>query len=163
MSAVFLPVGFMNGSTGVFYRQFAFTLAIAIVISAINALTLSPALAALFLKANHSHHTDSHEKPSFKEKFFIGFNKGFDKLTNNYVRSLYFLVRNKWLSIGGLVVVIVATIVMVKRTPTGFIPSEDQGFIAISLSMPAGASLERTTNVIHQAETVLGTMESKKL
>eukprot|EP01137_Pigoraptor_chileana_P015263 Opistho-2@70970 len=79
MSAVFLPVGFMNGSTGVFYRQFAFTLAIAIVISAINALTLSPALAALFLKANHSHHTGSHEKPSFKEKFFIGFNKGFDK------------------------------------------------------------------------------------
>lgn len=162
MSAVFLPVGFMSGSTGVFYRQFAFTLAIAIVISAINALTLSPALAALFLKANHSHHAGSHEKPSFKEKFFIGFNKGFDKLTNNYVRSLYFLVRNKWLSIGGLVVVIVATIVMVKRTPTGFIPSEDQGFIAISLSMPAGASLERTTNVIHQAETVLGTMESKK-
>ncbi|MEA5257847.1 efflux RND transporter permease subunit [Arcicella aquatica] len=162
MSAVFLPVGFMSGSTGVFYRQFAFTLAIAIVISAINALTLSPALAALFLKANHSHHTDSQQKPSFKEKFFIGFNKGFDKLTNNYVRSLYFLVRNKWLSIGGLVVIIAATIVMVKRTPTGFIPSEDQGFIAISLSMPAGASLERTTNVIHQAETVLGSMESKK-
>ncbi|MEA5426545.1 efflux RND transporter permease subunit [Arcicella lustrica] len=161
MSAVFLPVGFMSGSTGVFYRQFAFTLAIAIVISAINALTLSPALAALFLKANHSHQ-GGHEKASFKEKFFIGFNKGFDKLTNNYVRSLYFLVRNKWLSIGGLVVVIAATIVMVKRTPTGFIPSEDQGFIAISLSMPAGASLERTTNVIHQAETVLGTMESKK-
>ncbi len=162
MSAVFLPVGFMSGSTGVFYRQFAFTLAIAIVISAINALTLSPALAALFLKANHSHHTGSQEKPSFREKFFIGFNKGFDKLTNNYVRSLYFLVRNKWLSIGGLVVVIAATIFMVKRTPTGFIPSEDQGFIAISLSMPAGASLERTTNVIHQAETVLGSMESKK-
>lgn len=162
MSAVFLPVGFMNGATGVFYRQFAFTLAIAIVISAINALTLSPALAALFLKANHSHHPDGHEKPSFKEKFFIGFNKGFDKLTNNYVRSLYFLVRNKWLSIGGLVVVIAATVVMVKRTPTGFIPSEDQGFIAISLSMPAGASLERTTNVIHEAETVLGTMDSKK-
>ncbi|MDR6561951.1 MULTISPECIES: efflux RND transporter permease subunit [unclassified Arcicella] len=162
MSAVFLPVGFMSGSTGVFYRQFAFTLAIAIVISAINALTLSPALAALFLKANHSHHTGSQEKPSFKEKFFIGFNKGFDKLTNNYVRSLYFLVRNKWLSIGGLVVVIAVTIFMVKRTPTGFIPSEDQGFIAISLSMPAGASLERTTNVIHQAETVLGSMESKK-
>lgn len=161
MSAVFLPVGFMSGSTGVFYRQFAFTLAIAIVISAINALTLSPALAALFLKANHSHQ-GGHEKPSFKEKFFIGFNKGFDKLTNNYVRSLYFLVRNKWLSIGGLVVVIAATVVMVKRTPTGFIPSEDQGFIAISLSMPAGASLERTTNVIHQAEIVLGTMESKK-
>jgi len=162
MSAVFLPVGFMSGSTGVFYRQFAFTLAIAIVISAINALTLSPALAALFLKANHSPHTNGHEKTSFKEKFFIGFNKGFDKLTNNYVKSLYFLVRHRWLSISGLVVVIIATVIMVKRTPTGFIPSEDQGFIAISLSMPAGASLERTTNVIHQAETVLGSMESKK-
>ena len=162
MSAVFLPVGFMEGSTGVFYRQFAFTLAIAIVISAVNALTLSPALAALFLKETHSGGHGPEEKKSFKEKFFAGFNSGFDKITHNYLGSLRFLIRHKWVSLGGLALVIVATVVMVQRTPTGFIPSEDQGFIAISLSMPAGASLERTTAVIHKAEDLLGTMESKK-
>lgn len=162
MSAVFLPVGFMEGSTGVFYRQFAFTLAIAIIISAINALTLSPALAALFLKENHSHGNATEEKKTFKEKFFIGFNQGFDKLTNKYLGSIRFLIRHRWLSLGGLAVVIAATVFMVQRTPTGFIPSEDQGFIAISLSMPAGASLERTTKVIHEAEGLLQNMESKK-
>jgi len=162
MAAVFLPVGFMDGSTGVFYRQFAFTLAIAIVISAVNALTLSPALAALFLKDNHTHPLAEAEKRTFKQKFFIGFNKGFDKMTNQYMGSLRFLVRYKWVSLGGLAVVIAATIFMVKTTKTGFIPSEDQGFIAISLSMPAGASLERTTKVIKEAETALSGMESKK-
>ncbi|NUY82189.1 efflux RND transporter permease subunit [Flavobacterium sp. MAH-1] len=162
MAAVFLPVGFMEGSTGVFYRQFAFTLAIAIVISALNALTLSPALAALFLKEpNHFGEAPS-EKKSFKEKFFIGFNKGFDKLTNNYIGSLRFLTRHKWLSLGGLAVVIVATVIMVKRTPTGFIPSEDQGFIAISMSMPAGASLERTTKVVQEAEAILQKLPSQR-
>ena len=164
MSAVFLPVGFMEGSTGVFYRQFAFTLAIAIVISAVNALTLSPALAALFLKDSpiESHNQD--EKPkNFKERFFIGFNSGFTKLTNKYVNSLRFLIQFKWLSLGGLAVVIVATIYMVKTTPTGFIPSEDQGFIAISMSMPAGTSLERTKGVMQEVENKLGDMQSKKV
>lgn len=160
MSAVFLPVGFMSGSTGVFYRQFAFTLAIAIVISAVNALTLSPALAALFLKENHG--APGNTKKNFKEKFFIGFNSGFNKLTNKYLNSLRFLIRFKWLSLGGLAVVILATAWMVKTTPTGFIPSEDQGFIAISLSTPAGASLDRTTAIVQQAEQVLGSMESKR-
>jgi HAE1 family hydrophobic/amphiphilic exporter-1 len=99
MSAVFLPVGFMDGSTGVFYRQFAFTLAIAIVISAINALTLSPALAALFLKDSHEDSHSNEDKPkNFKDKFFIGFNSGFNKLTNKYVNSLLFLIKNKWIS-----------------------------------------------------------------
>jgi len=165
MSAVFLPVGFMEGSTGVFYRQFAFTLAIAIVISAINALTLSPALAALFLKdVPHDDHHHGEEKPkNFKEKFFVGFNTGFTKLTNKYVNSLRFLIKNKWVSFGGLAVVIVATVYMVKTTSTGFIPSEDQGFIAISLSMPAGASLERTKNVMKEVEGTLGNLPSKKV
>ncbi|MEO5776697.1 MAG: efflux RND transporter permease subunit, partial [Flavobacterium sp.] len=165
MSAVFLPVGFMQGSTGVFYRQFAFTLAIAIVISAVNALTLSPALAALFLKDTHLNdgHKGEEAPKNFKEKFFIGFNSGFNKLTNKYVNSLRFLIKNKWLSFGGLAVVIVATVYMVKTTPTGFIPSEDQGFIAISLSMPAGSSLERTKNVMKEVEGTLGNLPSKKV
>ncbi|MCF0055966.1 efflux RND transporter permease subunit [Dyadobacter sp. CY356] len=161
MSAVFLPVGFLEGSTGVFYRQFAFTLAIAIVISAVNALTLSPALCAIFLKEHHPE-TGAHVKRSFKEKFFIGFNIGFDKLTNKYVNSLRFLIHYRWLSMGALALVVIATGYMVKTTKTGFIPSEDQGFIAISLSMPVGASLDRTTEVIHRAEQILGSMDSKK-
>ncbi|MXN89954.1 efflux RND transporter permease subunit [Flavobacterium sp. Sd200] len=161
MAAVFLPVGFMEGSTGVFYRQFAFTLAIAIVISAVNALTLSPALAALFLKETH-HAPGTYKQTNFKDKFFTGFNKSFDKLTNNYLGSLRFLVRNKWLSIGGLAVVTAATIFMVGNTKTGFIPSEDQGFIAISLSTPAGSSLDRTTKVMNEAEAVLSTLPSAR-
>lgn len=166
MSAVFLPVGFMEGSTGVFYRQFAFTLAIAIVISAVNALTLSPALAALFLKdlPHDDHHHGQEVKPkTFKEKFFVGFNNGFTRLTNKYINSLRFLIKNKWVSIGGLVVVTAATVYMVKTTPTGFIPSEDQGFIAISMSMPAGASLDRTKNVMKEVEGTLGNLPSKKV
>lgn len=154
MSAVFLPIGFMEGSTGMFYRQFAFTLAIAIVLSAINALTLSPALCALFLKEQHGT-TTATPQLSFKEKFFIGFNSGFNRLTKKYVSSLRFLVRFKWFSLAGLAVVLVATIWMVRKTPTGFIPSEDQGFIAISLSMPAGASLERTTDALKETEVQL--------
>ena len=162
MAAVFLPVGFMEGSTGVFYRQFAFTLAIAIVISALNALTLSPALAALFLKEPKHHGPNPSEKRTFKEKFFAGFNTGFDKLTTNYVSSLRFLTRRKWFSLGGLAVIIAATIYMVQRTPTGFIPSEDQGFIAVSMSMPAGASLERTTKAVQEAEVILQKLPSQR-
>lgn len=163
MSAVFLPVGFMEGSTGVFYRQFAFTLAIAIVISAVNALTLSPALAALFLKDVHTGDHNSPEKPkNFKEKFFAGFNSGFTKLTNKYVNSLRFLIKFKWVSLGGLALVILGTVYLVKTTPTGFIPSEDQGFIAVSMSMPAGASLDRTKEIMTEVDHVLGDMPSKK-
>jgi HAE1 family hydrophobic/amphiphilic exporter-1 len=160
MSAVFLPVGFMEGSTGVFYRQFAFTLAIAIVISAVNALTLSPALTALLLKDKH--HNGVGKKRGFKERFFDGFNSGFNSLSTRYIGSLRFLVRHKWVGIAGLVLVLGTTAWMVTSTKTGFIPSEDQGFVAISLSMPAGASLQRTTEAVKKAEVALGDMESKK-
>src|SRR5690606_2555103 len=154
MSAVFLPIGFMEGSTGVFYRQFAFTLAIAIVISAVNALTLSPALCALFLKPMH-HGSTQTKKLSFREKFFTGFNVGFEKLTNNYLGSLRFLVRRKWVGLSLLLLLVAGTVFVVRKTPTGFIPSEDQGFIAISLSMPAGASLDRTSLALKEAEEQL--------
>ncbi len=164
MSAVFLPVGFMEGSTGVFYRQFAFTLAIAIVISAVNALTLSPALAALFLKDNHANHqSNGHPvKTSFKQKFFAGFNHGFNRITNRYLGSLRFLIKYRWASLTGLAAVILVTVWMVKTTPSGFIPSEDQGFIAVSVSMPAGASLDRTVKVLEEAEKILGTVEANR-
>ncbi|KIC01392.1 multidrug transporter AcrB [Flavobacterium sp. JRM] len=163
MAAVFLPVGFMEGSTGVFYRQFAFTMAIAIVISAVNALTLSPALAALFLKDNHAGHGDNPEaKKGFKEKFFTGFNKSFNSLTNRYVGSLRFLIRNKWVSLGGLAVITAATILMVKTTPAGFIPTEDQGFIAIAVNTPSGTSLDGTQKVMTEAENTLRGLDASR-
>ncbi len=162
MAAVFLPVGLMDGSTGVFYRQFAFTMAIAIVISAVNALTLSPALAALFLK--HTPHDGEHAAPAapstFKTRFFAGFNRSFDRLTTRYVGSIKFLIRHKWVGLSGLVLVAVLTGWLAKRTPSGFIPSEDQGFVAISMSLPAGASLDRTNHVGLQLEEQLRTMPS---
>jgi len=164
MSAVFLPVGFMEGSTGLFYRQFAFTLAIAIVISAINALTLSPALCALFLKEVHHHEENGVVvKRTFKQRFFLGFNRGFENLTHRYVGSVKFLIKTKWIAIAGLLVVVLATVWMVKRTPTGFIPSEDQGFIAISTSLPAGASLERTTQIEHEVSKKLSPLPFTKI
>ena len=163
MAAVFLPVGFMEGSTGVFYRQFAFTMAIAIVISAVNALTLSPALAALFLKDNHAAHGEKPSvKPNFKQRFFNGFNHSFNSLTNRYVGGLKFLVRNKWLSLGGLALITLITIVMVKRTPAGFIPTEDQGFIAIAVNTPSGTSLDGTQKVMTQAEDLLSKLDASR-
>jgi HAE1 family hydrophobic/amphiphilic exporter-1 len=162
MAAVFLPVGFMSGSTGVFYRQFAFTMAIAIVISAVNALTLSPALAALFLKNTHIGKEAETAKKGFKDKFFAGFNSSFTALTNRYVGGLKFLIRNKWISLGGLALVVLATVWMVKTTPSGFIPTEDQGFVAIAVSTPSGTSLDVTSKVMQQAETELRALEPSR-
>lgn len=159
MAAVFIPVGSMEGSTGLFYRQFAFTMAIAIVISAINALTLSPALAALFLKDNH----DGEELPvrnGFKEKFFTGFNSSFNALTNRYTGGLKFLIHHKYLSLGGLAMITLATVLMIKSTPTGFIPTEDQGFIAIAVNTPSGTTLDGTQKVMSQAEKTLKGMDA---
>jgi HAE1 family hydrophobic/amphiphilic exporter-1 len=152
MAAVFLPVGFMSGSTGIFYRQFAFTMSIAIVISAVNALTLSPALAALFLKSNHTNEDGIVVKKGFKEKFYAGFNSSFGFITNRYIGGLKFLIRNKWISMGGLALIILATVYLVRTTKSGFIPTEDQGFVAISVSTPSGTSLDGTTKVLKQAE-----------
>lgn len=163
MTAVFVPVGFMQGPAGVFYKQFAFTLAIAILISALNALTLSPALSALFLKS--AHEEEGHEgapakKAGFKKRFFKAFNAGFTATTNKYRQSLQFLFRRKWVAIGGLVVVSLATIFLMRKTPTGFIPTEDQGFIIYSLNLPPGSSLDRTEKVMHKFDSILTTVEA---
>ncbi len=159
MSAVFLPIGLMKGSTGLFYRQFAFTLAIAIVISAVNALTLSPALCALLLRDLHPQPADGEPAPrNFKDRFFLAFNTGFANLTNKYVGGLRVLIRRKWLSLGALAALVLVTGVLVKRTPTGFIPTEDVGFLAVAYSLPAGSSLQRTNQVTEEARQVLKKM-----
>jgi HAE1 family hydrophobic/amphiphilic exporter-1 len=140
MAAVFVPVGFMQGPAGVFYKQFAFTLATAILISALNALTLSPALCALFLKNPHN----GESKKGFTKRFFSGFNAGFNALTNRYGQSIKFLTKRKWIPITALLIIIAGTFWMMKKAPTSFIPTEDQGFILYSVNLPPGASLDRT-------------------
>jgi HAE1 family hydrophobic/amphiphilic exporter-1 len=152
MAAVFLPVGFMTGSTGIFYRQFAFTMSIAIVISAVNALTLSPALAALFLKSHPVKDGEAAVKKNFKEKFYAGFNSSFSAITDRYLGGVKFLMKNKKIAMGGLALVVAATVYLVSTTKSGFIPTEDQGFIAVSVSTPSGTSLDGTTNILNQAE-----------
>ena len=136
MAAVFIPVGFMQGPAGVFYRQFAFTLAIAILISAVNALTLSPALCALFLKSEDEH--EGTKKKGFSRRFFNAFNAGFTAMTNRYKRSIGFLLRRKWVAITGLVLISAVTIFLIRTTPTGFIPTEDQGFYFIRCEYASG-------------------------
>jgi hydrophobe/amphiphile efflux-1 (HAE1) family protein len=162
MAAVFLPVSFMTGSTGIFYKQFALTMAIAIIISAVNALTLSPALAALFLKNKHSANGHDAPKKGFVDKFYAGFNGSFNFITNRYVGGLKVLIRNKWISMAGLALVVVVTVFMVNKTKTGFIPTEDQGFVAIAVSTPSGTSLNGTNKIFKQAEDQLKTLPSAR-
>src|SRR5476651_2586580 len=113
MAAVFLPVGLIKGSTGLFYRQFAFTLAIAIVISAVNALTLSPALCALILKNPHTDEKADAAPRNFKERFFLYFNTTFNMMVARYEISLRFLIRFRWLCFGALAVIICVTGIMI--------------------------------------------------
>ncbi|KAA6232354.1 efflux RND transporter permease subunit [Chlorobium phaeovibrioides] len=162
MASVFLPVGFLEGSTGVFYRQFAFTLAIAVLISAVNALTLSPALCALFLGEMHQDETKSgaHRFTGFQHRFFTGFNTGFTVLKRRYLDVLALLLRKRTLSLFGLALITAAAFWMFKSTPTGFIPDEDNGFVIVSVSMPPGASLERTQVTMDRAAGSLREMQA---
>jgi HAE1 family hydrophobic/amphiphilic exporter-1 len=160
MSAVFIPVGFMQGPAGVFYRQFAFTLAIAIIISAVNALTLSPALCALFLKSHADDNDHGHERLPYHKRFFQAFNTGFSAMTEKYVRSLAFLTRRKWITVGGIALVTLGSVWMLVSTPTGFIPNEDQSFFVFSITTPPGSSLERTRAVVNKVEHIMKELEA---
>ncbi|SEV89246.1 hydrophobic/amphiphilic exporter-1, HAE1 family [Chitinophaga sp. YR573] len=161
MAAVFIPVGFMQGPAGVFYRQFAFTLAIAILISALNALTLSPALCALLLKnKHHDEHDTKFAAKGFGGRFFSAFNTGFEAVSSKYINSLRFLVRYKWVPISALVIILGITVWLVRKTPTGFIPTEDNGFVVYSVTMPPGTSLQRTRQVVDKVEKEMKSFEA---
>jgi HAE1 family hydrophobic/amphiphilic exporter-1 len=151
MMAVFIPVGFLKGPTGVFYRQFGYTLAIAIFISAVNALTLSPALCAIFLKDVHV----GSRKKGFNARFFSAFNVGFRKVTDKYVHSLRFLFRHKWVTISALLLLAGSAYFMMQRTPSGFIPTEDQGFILYAVNTPPGSSLDKTHKAIAEIDSII--------
>lgn len=159
MSAVFLPVGFMQGPAGLFYKQFAYTLAFAILISAVNALTLSPALCALFLKQTNSEKivkdANKNKVARVAGKFFFSFNTAFDSFTTKYVETIKKLLNNKKVALSGLALIIGIGCVLLYRTPSSFIPREDDSYITYSLAMPPGASLARTKVVLAKADSIL--------
>lgn len=147
MGAVFIPVTFITGPTGVFYEQFGVTLMVAIAISALNALTLSPALCVLFLKPQHD---EQGKKKGLMKRFYTAFNTGFDATTRKYVHSLRFLYRHKWITAAILVASVGLIMWTSSTTPTGFVPNEDRGIIFTNIELPAGASLDRTVKVTQE-------------
>lgn len=145
MMAVFIPVTFISGPSGVFYKQFGLTLVFAIAISAVNALTLSPMLSALLLKP---HHDNEHEKKNFLQRFYAAFNASFQNLTNRYGKAVDFLIKSKWIALG-IIVLSVFTIGWISKvTPTGFVPNEDRKIIFADISLPPGSSFDRTYDVL---------------
>jgi len=147
MAAVFVPVTFIEGTTGVFYKQFGVTLIIAIVISAVNALTLSPVLCSLFLKP---HGDKEYEEKSAIDKFFHKFNIAFNAATLKYGQTFTFFLRHKWVTLVLFAIAGSGIYFANKNIQTGFVPNEDQGFILMDLSMIPGASMERVANEMRE-------------
>lgn len=152
MGAVFIPVTFIPGPTGVFYKQFGITLIIAIFISAVNALTLSPALCALFLKPHTSHEG---QKRNFIRRFFDAFNVAFNNLTHRYGNSFKFLLKHKWTTALIIVACLGVTYLTNSITPTGFVPNEDRGFIMGNMELPAGATQDRVESLQREFSEVV--------
>lgn len=160
MSAVFIPVSFIGGTSGIFFKQFGLTLSIAILISAINALTLSPALCALFLKP----HDEEHKSKSFIQRFYYYFNKTFNSATQKYKKSLHFLGRkgHRWITVAIIIVSSVVLFGLMKLLPTGFVPNEDSGGVLAFVTLPPGSSLERTDSVVSEVVKIAHDIEGVK-
>ncbi|AYB30054.1 efflux RND transporter permease subunit [Chryseolinea soli] len=156
MSAVFVPVAFMSGPVGIFYRQFSLTLAIAIVISGINALTLTPALCAIMLKQADEH---NHGK-NLLQRFFLKFNNGYGTVANKYQSLITALAGRRVVTMGLLFFFIVATWGISTILPSGFIPTEDQGMIYVNITTPSGATVERTERVMDEVQAATKGMSS---
>ncbi len=157
MSAVFIPVAFIPGPAGVFYRQFSITLAISIVISGINALTLTPALCAIILKP---HNPNKLADNSLMGRFFAGFNRGYNNLQNKYGAWLSWVINRRVVTGIALVAFTLGTVGLIKTIPSGFIPNEDQGSLYVNITTPAGATLERTEAIVTEIEKVAGAMDA---
>ena len=153
MASVFIPVSFIGGTSGSFYREFGVTMAVSIFISALNALTLSPALCAIFLKP---HDKEGHKKMSMIDRFHTSFNAAFNATTEKYKSAIEKLVR-KPLAVGLSVIIGIAVLVgLMATTKTGLVPDEDTGTIFCTISMPPATSVERTKRVISQVDSILG-------
>ena len=151
--AVFVPVSFMGGTSGIFYTQFGVTMAVAVGISAINALTLSPALCALILRPNEE--IIEGRKPGFSTRFRMAFDSSFRRIVQKYKSGVKFLVKRKWLAWASLGFVVVLLFYLMSTTKTGLVPSEDTGSIFVSLDAPAGSTLAETAEIMGQVEKEL--------
>lgn len=148
LAAVFVPVAFMGGITGMLYQQFAITIAISVLFSAFNALTLSPALAAKLLKPKGG-------KKSPLEKFYVWFNKKFDRFTGSYLSFTGILVRKISRSVIFIVIILVLTLLLFRTVPGGFVPEEDNGYFMINVQLPDASSIQRTDLVCKKVEQIL--------
>lgn len=155
MVSVFIPISFMGGPVGVFYRQFSITMAGSIIISAVVALTLTPVLCAMLLKDNHG----KAKRKSPIDRFIDWFNKGFESLTGHYVGILKHIVNRRVITFGILIVFCFATYYTNKVLPAGFIPSEDQGMIYAIIQTPPGTTLERTNDVAKKLQQICEKVE----
>ena len=153
MASVFIPVSFMGGVTGTFYKQFGLTMAIAIIISAANALTLSPALCAIFLKP---HDKEGHEKKmSMVDRFHASFNTAFNKTTAKYKNAVQKLVRKPVAIIVSIILGVVVLGATMLITKTGLVPDEDTGVMFCTITMPPATSVARTQQVINEVDSIL--------
>ena len=153
MMSVFIPVSFMGGTAGTFYRQFGITMAISIAFSALNALTLSPALCAIFLKPHDSEHKP--KKMSMVDRFHTSFNAAYDSLLKSYKKRVVFFIHKKWLSFGLVAASIVLLVFFMKITPTGMVPNEDTGTIMGAVTLPPGTSQERAMEVLQRVDSLV--------
>ncbi len=152
MMAVFIPVSFMTGTSGTFYRQFGLTMAIAIGFSAVNALTLSPALCAVFLKP---HREEGEKKMSLIDRFHASFNAAYDVTLKKYKKSVLFFIHKRGLSFLIVAGSIVALFLLMKITPTGMVPNEDTGTVFAAVNLTPGTSKERTEAVMQQIDSLV--------
>lgn len=159
MAAVFIPVSFLGGTAGTFYREFGVTMAISIIISAVNALTLSPALCAVFLKAKDENGEE--KKPNriegFLERFHTSFNAAYERIQEKYRKNVRFFIDHKVLAFGLMLLGIVVLGITGMTTKTGLVPDEDTGTVMVTISTPPGSSLETTDKVMNQVDEMLAT------
>ena len=170
MMLVFIPVSFMGGPSGVFYRQFGLTMAMSIGLSALNALTLSPALCALFLKPHKVEgeeivsggydipEGENKKKVPFKKRFFYWFNVSFDALLKKYKTSVSFFLNHKWIGFGAVAASIGVLVWLMSTTPTGLVPNEDTGSLMGVVDMPPATSLEKTKSIMDQVDSIARTI-----
>jgi len=151
MAAVFIPVSFIGGSSGVFFKEFGLTLASAIIISAITSLTTTPALCALFLKPKKK---NGDKRKNFIQRFNAGFNGGFNSLKEKYQQSIGFFSSKKWIVPVAVLVGLAIFIFLMKTAPAGFVPDEDQGFIFADISLPPGLALDKTTQIADEVDSI---------
>lgn len=155
MMSVFIPVSFMPGTSGTFFRQFGLTMAISIGLSAINALTLSPALCALFLKPHQKDEEGKKVKMSLMKRFHTAFNTAYDITLEKYKKGIMIFINKKWLGFGAVIASIVILVALMKATPTGLVPNEDTGTFFVVVDMPPATSLERTQAALAKIDSLI--------